>query len=589
MTISNPFHHIEFKDRNDFEFSRFVWCCAFCVILCCGIGCARLPKTSTTSIALANPDSTAVEAYPALIVGAEMDGEKHREANLTQLNVSESQLLEESTNEEVIEFAAYSTNSDYQTSEALTISMAMQVMLENNPLVRQAQLSQEMQQTLIDQSLAEFDTTLSSNLDMRQVNQQASSAIDALGTGQNTISTTSLGTSNGPDLLAFGKKWETGTQTRLTYGSNYNNNDPSGSFLLVNPAYSSNLSLSVSQPLWQGRNQNVNEAPIAIAKLNQARSKYETRETVTDLIVELHAAYWSVYQLQQEVTLIEQELSDAEHLHHEEEVRLKLGEGSMVRLTRSLDYVQQLKIELAQVEQRAFEAEQRLFLTMGIDQSQSSIPRHLIAEPVSNLIAIDAVSSREQALQNRNELKIARQKLKTAELQRLQAEDLTKPSINVVGRVGVSGLDSNAFGAIQNASSGNYHNWMMGLNYERKLGKRGEQALLKRAELQFQSAMIELRKAENIINYDVDQSLEQVRKSYDIYQAQLTRSNLLIEQLDIYNKLYHKGQITIEQLVESRGNLLSVQRDELLALVNYNLSIVVYHRSLGNLTHRYSL
>ncbi|TWT61494.1 Outer membrane efflux protein [Rubinisphaera italica] len=587
MTICIHSHNTKNIAWKCFEFSRFFWCYACCVILCSGVGCTRLPKTARS--ALPDPIAISENATPLTVPTAENHHANDEKTNLTQLNASEPQLLENLTDEEAIEYAAYTTNSDHPSSSALTISMALQVMLENNPLVRQAQLSQEMQQTLIDESVAEFDTTLSSNLDMRQVNQQASSAIDALGTGQNTISTTNLGNSNGPDLLAFGKKWETGTQTRLAYGSNYNNNNPSGSFLLVNPAYSSNLSLSVSQPLWQGRNQNVNEAPIAIAKLNQARSKYETRETVTDLIVELHAAYWSVYQLQQELTLIQQELSDAEHLHHEEEVRLKLGEGSMVRLTRSLDYVQQLKIELAQVEQRASEAEQRLFLTMGIDQSQTSIPRQLIAEPNSDLIALNVESSREQALQNRNELKIARQKLKTAELQRLQAEDLTKPSINVVGRVGVSGLDSNAFGAIQNASSGNYHNWMMGLNYERKLGKRGEQALLKRAELQFQSAMIELRKAENIINYDVDQSLEQVRKSYEIYQAQLTRSNLLKEQLDIYNKLYHKGQITIEQLVESRGNLLSVQREELLALVNYNLSIVVYHRSIGDLTHRHSI
>ena len=70
--------------------------------------------------------------------------------------------------------------------------------------------------------------------------------------------------------------------------------DTSSSFNFINPFYSSNLSLSFTQPLWRNRSIDLNRHQIKVQKKRLEQSDADFRRKTIDVISQVQGAYWDL-------------------------------------------------------------------------------------------------------------------------------------------------------------------------------------------------------------------------------------------------------------------------------------------------------
>jgi HAE1 family hydrophobic/amphiphilic exporter-1 len=116
-----------------------------------------------------------------------------------------------------------------------------------------------------------------------------------------------------PQQSSLGGSGRSGTTTSTTYtlspsvnkqfelgGGNYtlsfanSHTNTSSSFSLINPYYSSNLSLQFTQPLWRNRSIDNNRRQIRIQKKRLEQSDADFRLRTIDVITQVQRAYWDL-------------------------------------------------------------------------------------------------------------------------------------------------------------------------------------------------------------------------------------------------------------------------------------------------------
>ena len=116
-----------------------------------------------------------------------------------------------------------------------------------------------------------------------------------------------------PQQSSLGGSGRSGTTTSTTYtlspsvnkqfelgGGNYtlsfanSHTNSSSSFNIINPFYSSNLSLQFTQPLWRNRSIDNNRRQIRIQKKRLEQSDADFRLKTIDVITQVQRAYWDL-------------------------------------------------------------------------------------------------------------------------------------------------------------------------------------------------------------------------------------------------------------------------------------------------------
>ncbi|MGH9454840.1 MAG: TolC family protein, partial [Terriglobia bacterium] len=165
----------------------------------------------------------------------------------------------------------------------LGVDDAIRLALENNTSVFVDRQSIDNAKYNVMSAHAPFDPVSS---DSFSTNRNISPSYTQL-SGAPTLSELSQTTT-----LGYSQTFETGTNYQVQFfGNKYSSNS---SFFFYNPALSSTLQISVSQPLLKGRGLFANRAPIIIANraLNQTRAQFEGQ--VNDIILQAVDQYWQV-------------------------------------------------------------------------------------------------------------------------------------------------------------------------------------------------------------------------------------------------------------------------------------------------------
>lgn len=171
---------------------------------------------------------------------------------------------------------------------SLTLNDAIKRALENNNDIEVARDDVRFAETQLRALEGVFDPVFSitPTYDKRISPQQSS-----LGGAQGTSGTTSTTTySWSPSVQKqFGRG---GGNYFLQFQNQHTNT--SNSFSLLNPFYSSNLSLVVTQPLWRNRSIDNNRRQIRIQRKRLDQSDADFRQKTIDVITRTQQAYWDL-------------------------------------------------------------------------------------------------------------------------------------------------------------------------------------------------------------------------------------------------------------------------------------------------------
>ena len=236
-----------------------------------------------------------------------------------------------------------------------------------------------------------------------------------------------------------------GTYTLSFANSHTNTNN---SFSLINPFYSSNLSLTVTQPLMRNRSIDSNRHLIRIQKKRLEQTDSDFRQRTIQIISEVQAAYWNlVFALRNQQNQLDS---------------LNLARQNMRNIEAQIAAGAKAPLDRAQVQTDIATRETNLFVaTQNVSVAENSLKQLMLRDPnmpewtaqitptdqpAFDLSPVDLKSSLDEAHKNRPELRrLNLQKdINAVDLQYFKNQTL--PQMDIQSTLATTGLAGTALG-----------------------------------------------------------------------------------------------------------------------------------------------
>ena len=321
-----------------------------------------------------------------------------------------------------------------QQARALTLKEAIYIALRSNPNVAVAQLN----------PLASIESIRVAN---GNFDPNTTASIDTFKTVVPVTSIFSTGTSATSSVSKL-YDWNFGlnkvsSYTNGTFGVTFNNNRASSNsaFSGVNPSYTPNLTLSLSQPLLQNFGWRFATISVRIAESNQKVAQWTYGQTLQDFVQRIGNEYWAVVLNEELLEVARAALRFNEELVRENTISVKVGtlapldlqEAQSAEATAAANVYTaeaQLKNSRAQLRQDVMLNPKEMFIPEEIEPATRPNPQEQVAESEERAL--------EMAVQYRPSLSGLRESIRNALLQVKFSENQTLPTLNLGTHFGLT-------------------------------------------------------------------------------------------------------------------------------------------------------
>src|SRR2546423_9267903 len=236
-----------------------------------------------------------------------------------------------------------------------------------------------------------------------------------------------------------------GTYT-LTFANSRTNT--SNSFNLINPFFSSNLSLQITQPLLRNRSIDSNRHGIRVQKVRLEQTDSDFRQRTIAIISQVQAAYWNlVFALRNQQNQLDSLNVARQNMHN---IEAEISAGAKAPLDRA-----QVQTDIATREANLYTA------TQQVSVSENTLKQLMLRDPQSpdwsaqlmptdtpsfDMAPVNLSAALDDAHKNRTELhRLSLQKdINSVDLQFYQNQTL--PQVDIQSTVAATGLAGTALG-----------------------------------------------------------------------------------------------------------------------------------------------
>ncbi len=396
-------------------------------------------------------------------------------------------------------------------------------------------------------------------------------------------------------------RWRTGTETELLFTNR--RDETNSAFAGLNPSYTSDLILSLTQPLLKDFGLGINTTGIRIAANNREISDYQFKEAVMEILFDVESNYWELVYAREEL-LVKQE-------------SLRLAEDFLEITRRKVEVGVLPEVDILQAEaERAAREEGVITAEDAVRDAEDLLRKalNLTADPrywEVRLIPSDDPAMETQvapledvlrtALTRRPDLNQARIDLENKHIQLKYARNQILPRLDLVGSLGLSGLagnsqpvaqgpgvvfspfDGNYSEALEELRSKDHYDYSIGLQLAYPLGNRAARSEKVMADLETQQALFSLRDLENEAIAVVREAYRQIETNRKRTAAATAARKLAEERLRTETRRFEVGLATSYNVLEFQEKLAVAKSNELRARVDHRESLMNLERVQGTL------
>jgi len=305
--------------------------------------------------------------------------------------------------------------------------------------------------------------------------------------------------------------------------------------LFLNPAYTGNIQLNVSQPLLQGAGIDYAMALIKYAKLGAKIGGLNLKSTVLTMVFNVESAFFNVIYAQQQYDVAKDAIKLAQQLLDENRIKRTTGVLTDLDVVQAEAGVASAQNTLILALQAVGNTEDTLLQTMGEMQFRTQVGAIALTPSPDTNVSFDR--SYKIARDTGPQLAIVQATIDQYKLLSLRAKRNVLPSLNVTGGAGYN-TERDAYSSVfDHVFTGPGYNWQAGINLSIPIGLRQSKALYRQAldnqhssEAQYdqadQTLTVQLRAAVRSIEANresVDSARNTVRLSEKQYELQKAR------------------------------------------------------------------
>lgn len=370
---------------------------------------------------------------------------------------------------------------------------------------------------------------------------------------------------------AVGRRFEDGTEMSVKWHSNRRKTN--SSFSTLNPAVGADFTVEVARSLTKMRGRDLNLAALRQLEQQAAAARCTLEATVNDVVQKTVSAFLSMVGSQEAQAIQEASLTQVEELVEMTRKRMEVGRAVEAELIKEQSALAQQREALITTRVERERAGDELLQLICPDPDLRPDPssyRAVFDLEETAPVDLDLRAIAERARLWRPEVLGIFCQLRAQDLAVMVARDGHKPSLDVVGSVGISGLDGAFGGAQSDMASLDYPEWVVGLQYQIPLGLRAERARLRKAELTRDELRVKALNLASQIEFEVRDSMRNLRSALERVTA--ARSTVQFAERSYENErlLSDQGRTTPFQVNEYRLQL----DDARLRLLQARLDVV---------------
>ncbi len=434
--------------------------------------------------------------------------------------------------------------------------------LENNLDLKVQLINPAIAEESVNQQRAKFEAVFNANASFSKSDTPTSSTL-----------TGSQGENSNIDL-GVQLPLSTGGTVNFDFADSYGKTN--NIFSTLNPYYSSNSSISISQPLLRNAGKNVSTYSIKIAETNKQIADSASKLEVIRVIAGVDRAYWRLYAARKELEVRKQQYDLAVALLEQAERFVEAGEKAQIEVIRTQAGAAQRLEAIIISENNVRDRERELKRTINKSNIQMSSQTILIPatepDPVryelnrSKMVEI-AMDQRMEMLEL--ELRIAQDTLSVENM-----KNQMLPLVTMDYRYNINGLGGARDDSYDLLLDKRFEDHRLGLQLMVPLGNKAAESQWLQAVYQKRQRLASRDSRASTIEYEVLNAADQVEANWQRILASRQSAILEGRLYETERRQFELGLVTSTDVLQTQANFANAQSAEISALVDYQISLV---------------
>jgi len=391
--------------------------------------------------------------------------------------------------------------------------------------------------------------------------------------------TSLVGTRNDNFSTRLGIAQKIPTGATLNLSQNVTRRGTNNAFALMNPAYSADLSLSISQPLLRGAGSRVALAPIRRAEIGTEISALNTTTRILQVVRDTEAAYYSLVYARESLKVRNQSLDLAQRLLNENTTRLGTGVATDLDVLQAEVGVENTRRSVLLAEQIVSDAEDRLLNLIGQFEFGEALGE--VTLPPTATFSPDFEISYALARKQQPEYLAATLSIKQLQLDLTTARRNRLPSLDLNAAGGYNTRDGSLNRAFNRLPDGDGYSWQLDLALRFPWGLRAERARYNTALNNLRREETRLRQIEQTLALEVRTAVRAVETNLASVSISRKATELSTRQYELERARFDAGLSTSRRVREAQDDLENARVSELQAQVNLRTAMAELNRIDG--------
>ena len=474
---------------------------------------------------------------------------------------------------------------DHVSNGKLVLSLddAIRLALANNTDVRLDHSQIDLAQNNLGRAQSPFDPVATSSFADIRAKSLTTSTLQGASILSNLTQTTQLG---------YKETFLTGTNFQAAFNaSKFSTNS---SFNTVNPALSTSVQFTVSQPLLRNFGLFPNRAPILIAQRNLKQARANFTAQVNNVILGIIADYWSVVLARENLSVQQKSLDEAQKSYDHDKKALSLGALPPLDIYRSESQVASRRVGLIQAEYSLKQAADQFRRDIGadLDPAVRVLDLELTDQPapLGDLQTTDIATALSRALTNRPEFETVRQQLASDELSVRLAHSNLKPDLELSGfysgnglNNSLAGLDIGLSGSLDQTFHFTYPTYGASLLLTLPVRRHSAQANLADALIGRRQDQYQERRTTQSITLEVTNAVHALEETKLTMEAAKVAVNLARESLHADERKYELGAEPVFFVLDAQTQLAQAELNLIQAQISFQIAVAQVDHATGDL------
>ncbi|MCB9848886.1 MAG: TolC family protein [Phycisphaeraceae bacterium] len=521
---------------------------AACAIAAAALaGCAQNPFATSRSDYGDRPPAERLRSIDAITLeGSAVEGETLPE---TREDVADSQL-------------SAARKSPFDGLETLDISLEQirAWTISNNLDIQVALVDPTIANQGVTEAEAAFDAVFFANLNRNSFKTPTSSTL--AGSKVDTLD------------VDLGVTVPLRTGGSVTVDFPFNRTATNNIFSTLNPAYTSDAAISISQPLLRGAGHRSSTHGIRVAALNEGVSESRTKQEIIRQLAAADRLYWRLYAARKSLEVAQSQYELAVAQLDRAKRRVDAGDLPEVEVIRAEDGVASRLEDIIVNENLVLTRQRELKRLIHVDGLEQRTDIVLIpsTEPDPVRYDVDPDAYVDAALANRMELLQLELQLtideSTIDFERNQA----LPLFTLDYTYRLNGLGSSINESLGVTRDAEFDDWLVGLRAEVPIGNDAARSRVRRAILQRLQRLSSKESREQSIEQEVLDAIDTIESGWQRILAARLSSIAAGRTLEAEQRQFEVGRRTSTDVLDAATRLAQAQSAEIAALTDYEIA-----------------